>query len=175
MDPAVYELPSTVPSEEEPIVVNYTDAKKAGVMTAKPIANKRPNSLDGNWGDLSGISKKKDDDLFDDHDSSGMNQREERRANRRIVPKEKQPCEIKFKSHVLQAMLIDESKYGFSVLTDRLEGLKIGKKAYLHTKMGRFLIKVVYINGVARPDGASSENDTWFRLGVKRARSFFLL
>ena len=59
-------------------------------------------------------------------------------------------------------------------MIDRLDGLRIGKKVKLHTDMGWLTVRTVYINKVARPENAAPECDSWFRLGLKEARSFFL-
>ena len=75
----------------------------------------------------------------------------------------------------MSASLVNESKDGFAVLIDRLDGLKIGKKAELHTDMGRFTVRIVYIDKVGQPIDAAFKSDCWFRVGMKKARSFFLL
>jgi hypothetical protein len=92
---------------------------------------------------------------------------EERRSCRCTVPKERQSCELKVGDSVLAALLANESKRGFSVLIDRLDGLKVGEKAELHTLWGWFKVRVVFINSVAPPEDAASECDSWFQVGMK--------
>jgi len=93
--------------------------------------------------------------------------RDERRSCRCMVPQARQSCELKVGANVLSASLVNESAGGFAVLTDRLDGLKVGKKVELHTNMGWFTVRIVYINKVARPENAAPECDCWFRLGMK--------
>jgi len=100
--------------------------------------------------------------------------RDERKSYRCTVPEARRSCELKVKANVLPVSLVNESKRGFAVLIDRLDGLKIGDKAQLHTDMGWFAVRIVYINKVARPEYAASKCDSWFRLGMKKARSSFL-
>ena len=42
-----------------------------------------------------------------------------------------------------------------SVLIDRLDGLKVGKKVELHTNIGSFMVRIVYINKVVPPRNAA--------------------
>jgi hypothetical protein len=100
--------------------------------------------------------------------------RDDRKSARSHVPKARQSCELKVGANVAPALLVDESRGGFAILIDRLEGLKSGKKAKLHTDMGWFLVRIVYIKKAARPSGSDSKCDTWFRVGLRKARSFFL-
>jgi hypothetical protein len=100
--------------------------------------------------------------------------RDSRKSCRSTVPKERQACELKVGANVSSALLANESKHGFAVLIDRLNGLKIGKKAELHTDMGRFTVRIVYINKVGQPIDAAFQSDCWFRVGMKKARSFSL-
>ena len=83
------------------------------------------------------------------------------------MPQARQSCELKVGTKVLSASLVNESKGGFAVLIDRLDGLKIGKKVELHTNTGWFTVRIVYINKVAPPENAAPECDSWFRLGMK--------
>ena len=92
---------------------------------------------------------------------------DDRRSCRRTVPQVRQSCELKVGSNVLSASVVNESKTGFSVLIDRLDGLKAGKKVELHTNMGRFTVQIVCINKVVPPKNAAPECDSWFRLGMK--------
>ena len=176
MDPIVHQLPVSLPNDEVPTVVNFAEATQP--LTSKsgaiPKQGNPPYHQADAWENLAVISKDPANDPFSSRKLSELQKRDERRASRSVVPEEKQPCEIKLKSTVLPATLLDVSSYGFSILLDRLEGFKVGRKAHLHTKMGRFLVKVVYIQSIARPDNAPSGSDTWFRLGVKKARSFML-
>jgi len=75
-------------------------------------------------------------------------------------------------SNVMPALLMDRSAGGFAVVIDRADGLKAGKKVELITDLGRFKVRVVYINKIAPPKDAPTQSDVWFRLGLKLARSF---
>jgi hypothetical protein len=105
---------------------------------------------------------------------SGVSRREDRKWYRNPVPKERQSCELKVGADLLPALLVDESKGGFAVLIDCREELKCGKKASLHTDMGWFQVRIVYSKKTARPTHVSSKSDCWLRLGLRKARSFFL-
>ena len=61
---------------------------------------------------------------------------DDRRSCRRTVPQVRQSCELKVGSIVLSASVVNESKTGFSVLIDRLDGLKAGKKVEFNTNRG---------------------------------------
>jgi hypothetical protein len=98
--------------------------------------------------------------------------REDRRSPRSSVPLARRSCELRIGSEVLPALLMDRSAGGFAVVIDRIDGLKAGKKVELLTDLGRFKVKVVYINKVARPKDVPIQSDVWFRLGLKLARSF---
>jgi hypothetical protein len=93
--------------------------------------------------------------------------RDERKSCRCTVPPIRQPCELKIGASVLSVSLVNESKTGFSALIDRLDGLKVGKKVELHTGMGSFMVRIVYINKVVPPRNAAPGCDSWFRLGMK--------
>jgi hypothetical protein len=92
---------------------------------------------------------------------------EDRRSCRHTVPQVHQSCELKVGSNVMSASLVNKSKTGFSVLIDRLEDLKVGKKVELHANMGWFTVQIVYINKVAPPKNTAPECDSWFKLGLK--------
>lgn len=100
--------------------------------------------------------------------------RNNRKSCRIAVPDARQSCELKVGAHLLSALLVDESKGGFSIMVDCLEGIKSGKRANLHTDMGWFKVRIVYIKKVARPAHADPKCDCWFRLGLRKARSFLL-
>jgi hypothetical protein len=100
--------------------------------------------------------------------------RDERRSRRCTVPRARQSCKLKFGARILSASLLNESKGGFAVLTDRLEGLTVGKKVELHTRLGHFMVRVIYINEVARRTGAAPRRDAGFQLGLKKACSSVL-
>jgi hypothetical protein len=100
--------------------------------------------------------------------------RDERKSVRSQVPEARRSCELKIGADVLPALLVDESRGGFAVLIDHLDGLKSGKKAKLHTDMGWFQVRIVYIRKTARPSFSNSKSDTWLRLGLRKKRSFFL-
>jgi hypothetical protein len=92
---------------------------------------------------------------------------EERRSGRCRIPKEQQSCELKAGTSVLPALLANESKRGFAVLIDRLDGLKVGDKVELHTKWAWFKVQVVFINEAAPPEDAAPECASWFQVGMK--------
>jgi hypothetical protein len=100
--------------------------------------------------------------------------RDDRKSCRNPVPEARQSCELKLGDDVLPALLLDESRGGFAILADRLEGAKPGKKAKLHTDMGWFQVRIVYVREAARPAHANTKSDRWFRLGLRKKRSFFL-
>jgi hypothetical protein len=100
--------------------------------------------------------------------------RDDRKSYRYPMPKARQSCELKVGDDLLPAVLLDESKGGFAILIDRLNGLKSGKKAELHTDMGWFKVRIVYIKSAERPAYSDPSSDCWFRLGLRKARSFFL-
>ncbi len=93
--------------------------------------------------------------------------RDERKSCRGTVPQARQACELKVGTNLLSASLVNESKDGFSVLLDRLDGLKVGKKVELHTNIGWFVVRIVYISKVTPPKNAAPGCDSWFRLGMK--------
>ncbi|MFZ1933447.1 MAG: hypothetical protein WCB27_24545 [Thermoguttaceae bacterium] len=99
--------------------------------------------------------------------SIAKQRRDDRRSNRCNVPPARQSCELKVGANVRSASLVNESKDGFAVLTDRLDGLKVGKKVELHTDIGRFTVRVVYIQNVVPPRNAAPECESWFRVGMK--------
>jgi hypothetical protein len=92
---------------------------------------------------------------------------EERRSGRCRIPKEQQACELKVGTSVLSGLLANESKRGFAVLVDRMEGLKVGAKAELHTKWACFRVQVAFINRVAPPEDTAADSDSWFQVGLK--------
>ncbi len=100
--------------------------------------------------------------------------REDRKSVRNQVPQARQSCELKVGADVAPALLVDESSGGFAILIDRLEGLKSGKRAKLHTDTGWFEVRIVYVRKAAPPPGSASKSDTWFRAGLRKKRSFFL-
>ena len=97
-----------------------------------------------------------------------------RKSVRNQVPQARQSCELKVGAEVVPALLVDESRGGFAILIDRLEGLKSGKRAKLHTDTGWFEVRIVYVRKAAPPPGSASKSDTWFRAGLRKKRSFFL-
>ena len=92
---------------------------------------------------------------------------EERKSGRCTIPKERQSCELKVGDNVLSALLVNESKRGFAVLIDRLDGLKVGENVELDTQWGWFKVRVVFINRVAPPEDAAPECASWFQVGMK--------
>jgi hypothetical protein len=99
---------------------------------------------------------------------------DDRKSHRYTVPQEHRSCELKVGGNVLSAALVNESKTGFAVLIDRLDGLEVGEKVELNTDMGRFTVQIVYVSEVAPPEYAT-QCKSLFRLGVKKARSSFLV
>jgi hypothetical protein len=97
----------------------------------------------------------------------GNSSRDERKSPRYGVPEARQSCELKIGAKILPASLVNESEDGFSVLIDRLDGLKSGKKVELHTHKGWYQVRIIYINMAARPAGAAPECGSWYRLGMK--------
>jgi hypothetical protein len=95
---------------------------------------------------------------------------DDRKSRRYTVPQVRQPCELKVGANVLSATLENESKDGFSVLIDRLDGLKAGQKAAFHAYPGWFIVRIVYITKVTPPENAAPECDSWFRVGMKVKR-----
>jgi hypothetical protein len=100
--------------------------------------------------------------------------RDDRKSLRNTVPEDRQSCELKMGATLSPAMLLDESRGGFSVLVESREGIKTGRCCKLHTDAGWFKVRVVYIKEAARPRHLTSGSECWFRLGLRKARSFFL-
>jgi hypothetical protein len=100
-------------------------------------------------------------------------EQDKRRSSRRTIPKARQSCELKVGARVLSALLVNESHGGFAVLIDRLCWLEVGKKVEVHTDMGWFMARIIYINKVARPKAATSKCDSWFQLGMKKIGGCF--
>ena len=98
---------------------------------------------------------------------------DKRRSSRRTIPKARQSCELKVGARVLSALLVNESHGGFAVMIDRLNWLEVGKKVEVHTDMGWFMARIIYINKVARPKAAASKCDSWFQLGMKKIGGCF--
>jgi hypothetical protein len=96
--------------------------------------------------------------------------RDDRKSCRFNVPQARQSCELKVGHNVLSASLLNASRDGFAVLIDRTDGLSVGKKIELHTNMGWFTVRIVYINKVGRPQGVPPECDSWFRVGMRIKR-----
>ena len=77
--------------------------------------------------------------------------RDDRKSPRNRVPDARQSCELRVGNDVLPALLVNESRGGFAVLIDRLEGLECGKKVKLHTDMGWFKVRIMHTEKVAPP------------------------
>ena len=133
-----------------------------------PIAKKMPDVYPLEEEDSS------DEPIATGTKSIAKQRRDDRKSSRCTVPPARQSCELKVGADVFSALLANESKHGFAVLIDRLDGLKIGKKVELYTDIGRFEVRIVYINKVAQPENAALNSDSWFRVGMKKARRFFL-
>jgi hypothetical protein len=99
--------------------------------------------------------------------SIAKQRRDDRKSSRCTVPPARQPCELKVGANISSASLVNESKDGFAVLIDRLDGLKVGKKVELRTDVGWFMVRIAYINQVAPPRNAAPKCDSWFRVGMK--------
>lgn len=101
--------------------------------------------------------------------------RDDRKSTRCNVPPTRQACTLKVGGNLVPALVVDKSAGGFAVLIDNLDGLKVGTKSELQTDSGKFKIRIVYINKVARPLNApAGSSDSWYRLGTKKQRSFIL-
>jgi hypothetical protein len=101
--------------------------------------------------------------------------RDDRKSTRCNVPPARQSCTLKVGGNLAPALVVDKSAGGFAVLIDNLDGLKVGTKSELHTDSGKFKVRIVYINKVARPLNAPAGSpDSWYRLGTKKQRSFIL-
>jgi hypothetical protein len=100
---------------------------------------------------------------------------DQRKSRRRTVPKVRQSCKVKVGIKVLSALLVNESHGGFAILIDHLDSLTVGKKIELHTDMGGFLVRIVYIKTIARPKDATAKCDSWFQLGMKKIGGSFPL
>jgi hypothetical protein len=100
--------------------------------------------------------------------------REDRKSNRIPVPSARRACELKVGNSVFPGLLADRSAGGFAVLFDGASGLKAKAKAELITDLGRFKVRIVYINKTGRPKDVTSQSDAWFRVGLRMARSFRL-
>ena len=98
---------------------------------------------------------------------------EDRKSCRVEVPPSRQACELKVGADVVSARLVNESRGGFAVLVDRLNGIKVGKKVELRTTTGRFRVRVVYIKKVARPKDAAPECDSSVSGGTEEVRRSF--
>jgi hypothetical protein len=95
-------------------------------------------------------------------------ERGERHAQRVPVLPDHQPCALKVGDKILPAALINESKTGLAVLTDRLDGLDIGREVELLTDAGTVRVQIVYINEVATCAYRITKCKTLYQLGVKR-------
>jgi len=74
----------------------------------------------------------------------------------------------------LPAALVDESRTGFAILTDRRDGLKIGEKVELRTDAGWVTGQIVYIRKVAPCAYFATKCDSLFQVGAKKTRCFLL-
>jgi hypothetical protein len=173
MNPIAENTPGALFSEKAPNAVALPPiSPKTKKAAAKPELG-IPTSIRAS---LSGVPLGADlePDKEDRPEPVAKPSREDRKSPRIAVPSPRRSCELHVDSAVLPASLMDRSAGGFAVVTDRADGLKLGKKVDLVTDLGRFKVKVVYINKIARPKDASTQSDTWFRLGLKVARSFRL-
>ena len=67
------------------------------------------------------------------------------------MPEARQPCELNIGDNLIPALLMDESRGGFAVMIDRLEGVKSGKRARLRTDAGWVKVRIIYIKKAAPP------------------------
>ena len=175
MNPTVQTMPESLVSEEEPAAVKYAATSP---KTLKPLAMPKPCisplSEKGAAADPFSTDADPTDEAIPGKESVAKLGRDDRRSARSLVPKDRQACQLKVGASAFPALLVDKSAGGFAILIDSLDGLKAGKKIELHTDVGRFKVRIVYINTVARPKDAASECDSWFRIGLRKARSFHL-
>jgi len=170
MDPIVQTTPTSRVSEEGPTAAKGTVAAKP--ETAKSVVKPGQSILPTHKGGVAGKLLSSSDDLIEETvtvakslSKPGIN---DRKSPRCPVPPDRQPCELKVGANVLSASLVNESKGGFAVLIDRLDGIKTGKKVELVMKTRSFTVKVVHITKVAPPENAPPECNSWFRLGMKK-------
>ena len=98
----------------------------------------------------------------------------DRKSSRNPVPDVRQLCDLKVGAKLLPAILVDESKGGFAITIDCLDGLKAGKRGKLRTDAGWFNVRIVYVTKVSPPTHCDSKSDCWLRVGLRKARSFLL-
>jgi hypothetical protein len=177
MNPTAENMPDSI-SAERPVAVGYASinglmgSKSASTTTPKKsiIASHNEQVVDDPV--LAGL------DLTEEAESGPQTiakpGREERKSVRVLVPQARRACQLKVGSSVLPALMVDRSASGFAVLIDCLDGLKAGKKVELNTDAGHFKVRIVYINKAARPKDAPTASDSYFRVGLKKARSFRL-
>lgn len=148
MNPTVEQMPTFLVSKEEPTTVEHTAATYPQTPTDEAVTAMKPTAKPS---------------------------RDKRRSSRRTMTMARQSCELRVGARVLSALLVNESHGGFAVLIDRLCWLEVGKKVELHTDMGWFMARIIYINKVARPKAAASKCDSWFQLGMKKIGGCFSL
>ena len=148
MNPLVEQMPTFLVSKEEPTTVENTAATGPQTPTDEAITGTKTLS-------------KPDQD--------------KRRSSRRTIPIARQSCELKVGVRILSALLVNESHGGFAVLIDRLDSLTVGKKVELHKDIEGFMVRIIYINKVARPKDAATKCDSWFQLGLKKIGGSFCL
>ncbi len=105
---------------------------------------------------------------IDDTPPGETRSRDERKSRRQKVPQERQQCQLKVGTNVLSACLVNKSERGFAVLIDGRNGIRVGQKVHLHTNLGWFKVRVVYLTEVALPKDAgtgNSDGGPCFRLG----------
>jgi hypothetical protein len=153
-----------------------------------PLASKSKNKSDHDsfsfydadsttgWVELDDSDSSPDEDALDFKVGEFVTvkaRQEDRKSNRAPVPRDKRSCELQVAGKLVPALLMDSSEGGFSILVESLDNLKIGKKVNLHLDENWVTVRIVYINKTARPKDANSQCESWFRLGVKKARRFF--
>jgi hypothetical protein len=143
-------------------------------FSATKLKNRVPQSSEESVSECLSSEDMQIVDWAADEEPPAIPGRDERRSCRFVVPHTQQACEMKVGTQTLLGALVDMSEGGFAVLVARLDGLKVGRKVELNTDMGRFTVRITYINEVARPKKAASGSDFWFRLGMKKTRRFFL-
>lgn len=167
MKPIAGQMPMSRIDQQEPNVLEIPATSGPGQAVLPSFGNGDPDawlSIDQDETDHAAVGKQPIATLG----------RDDRKSSRSNVPPGRQACKLKVDSNVMSALVVDKSAGGFAVLVNCLDGLRIGKKAELQTDAGNFKIRVVYIKEVARPMNAPAGSDTWFRLGTKKQRSFFL-
>jgi hypothetical protein len=110
---------------------------------------------------------------LEDHQDKNTNvqlqTRDDRKSVRGKVPQDCRECKLKVGDDFYSASLVNESEDGFALLVDCPDVLKVGNKVEIHTYQGRFNVRVVYLKPTASLGNNIKNNNTSFRLGIKKA------